>query len=107
MKHYYIIVFVFLISLSYSQIEKSTKQEAEAVSSTNATYEFERKFDVFIAAGISQRFGSNYNVAISPIDQTVQFEKSSPLSSGISTGLNWQPFSYYKRQNVRHKPFES
>ena len=84
---------LLLITMSYGQKEeKVERSEAEKAKEDGKEIIFERPFNAFISAGINIRFGVNYNVAISPIDNSVQFEKISPINSGISTGLVWNPF---------------
>ena len=57
-----------------------------------AEIELERPFNLFASAGVAYRFGGVYTVAVSPVDNTVQFEKASSLTSGLSLGLVWNPF---------------
>jgi hypothetical protein len=53
---------------------------------------FERPFNFFAAAGASYRFGDLYNVVVSPVDYTVQFEDVFPIHTRFSMGLVWNPF---------------
>jgi hypothetical protein len=73
---------------------KVDKKEIEEAKENGEEIIYERPFNAFISAGINVRIGDNYNVAISPVDNTVQFEKISPLNSGVSTGLVWNPFTF-------------
>ena len=53
--------------------------------------EWERPFNFFAAAGASFMFGNHYNVAVSPIDNTFQFERTFPVLTRFSLGLVWNP----------------
>lgn len=55
--------------------------------------EWERPFNFFAAAGASFMFGDHYTVAVSPIDRTLQFEKTFPLLTRFSLGLVWNPLT--------------
>lgn len=99
MKTTLLVLLLLSMCMCYSQVQKEKIEDVKTITTSNPTYKFDKKFDVFLAAGISKRFGDNYNVTISPINQTVQFEKTSGLSSGISTGIVWQPFSFYYLTN--------
>lgn len=68
----------------------SEKEIEEAIEKGNKVVS-ERPFNTFISAGINVYTSDIYNVAVSPIDNTVQFEKVSRLNSGISMGLVWNP----------------
>ncbi|MBF8964297.1 hypothetical protein I0P70_13665 [Pontibacter sp. FD36] len=73
---------------------KATKEELEKDRAKgDVEIVFERPFNAFISAGISHRMGRNYNVAISPVDNVVQFESVTSLNSGVATGLVWNPFT--------------
>jgi hypothetical protein len=81
---------------------KVDKKEIEEANENGEKIIYERPFNAFISAGINVRIGDNYNVAISPVDNTVQFEKISPLNSGVSTGLVWNPFTFpYKTYDYK------
>lgn len=73
------------------------KSEIEALKN-NLVKPTEKPFNFFASAGLNYRIGTNYNVIISPIDQVVKFEEVSALSSGLSTGLVWNPFTYKKKK---------
>jgi len=90
-------IFSLLIAtfICYGQEDvKVDKKEIEEAKENGEEIIYERPFNAFISAGINVRIGDNYNVAISPVDNTVQFEKISPLNSGVSTGLVWNPFTF-------------
>jgi hypothetical protein len=53
--------------------------------------EWERPFNFFAAAGASFMFGNHYTVAVSPVDNTVQFENTFPVLTRFSLGLVWNP----------------
>ncbi|MFY0632086.1 MAG: hypothetical protein JXR05_17130 [Flavobacteriaceae bacterium] len=68
---------------------------------------FKKPFNIFLAAGVGYTIGTNYGVAISPIDNTVQFQEVPDLHSGISTGLVWTPWSFiYNVYNKETKEWE-
>ncbi|MBU2994815.1 hypothetical protein KO500_00100 [Cellulophaga baltica] len=97
MKHFTLTIIGILFATfnSYAQEDvKVDKNEIEQAKEDGEEIIYERPFNAFISAGINVRIGENYNVAISPIDNTVQFEKISPLNSGVSTGLVWNPFTF-------------
>lgn len=71
-----------------------TKKEIEEAKKKGEEISYQRPFNAFISAGINVRIEDNYNVAISPVDNSVQFEKVSPLNSSISTGLVWNPLAF-------------
>lgn len=80
-------------SVAYSQ-EKSEKLLTENTKEENVKeedVEWERPFNFFAAAGASYMFGNHYNVAISPIDNSVQFEKTFPILTRFTLGLVWNP----------------
>jgi hypothetical protein len=89
-----IIILSFLTFLSgecYSQgdndsltIEKPILKESE---------EWERPFNFFAAAGASLMFGDHYDVTVSPIDNSVQFETTFPIITRFSLGLVWNPIA--------------
>lgn len=89
--------------VAYCQIDSAKVRQAplfkkdsiEALKAQGSEIELERPFNLFASAGVAYRFGEVYNVAVSPIDNTVQFEKVSPLTSGFSLGLVWNPFPDY------------
>lgn len=90
------IIGIMIISLnSYSQKdERVTEKEIEQAKADGETITYQRPLNAFIAAGINIRVKDNYNVAISPINNTVQFEKIYPVNSGIATGLVWNPWTF-------------
>ena len=76
--------------------------------------EWERPFNYFAGAGGSFMFGELYNVTISSIDNSVQFEKTFPILTRFSLGLIWNPipdkeddyvddFIFNKRLNAAYK----
>lgn len=83
---------------------KVTAEEINKAKEAGDEIVYERPFNAFVAAGVNVRLGNIYNVAISPVDNTVQFEKVSRLNSGISTGLVWNPFrAAYKVWDYKEK----
>jgi hypothetical protein len=62
----------------------TTNQQAQKV-------EFERPFNFFAAAGAAYMFNEQYSVAVSPVDNTIQFEKTYPILTRFSLGLVWNP----------------
>ena len=96
---------IFLITSSFCQEDvRVNKKDIEEAKENGDEIIYERPFNAFISAGINIRIGENYNVAISPIDYTVQFDKVSNLNSGISTGLVWNPFTFpYKVYDYKGK----
>jgi hypothetical protein len=73
-----------------------TKDNIKAKTANDSTsIEFEKPFNVFASAGPAVRLSTTYDVTISSVDNTVQFQKNSPLTSGISLGLVWTPFLDY------------
>jgi hypothetical protein len=89
-----VLIILFKITTSSAQDDvKVEKEEIEKAEKDGTEIIYQRPFNAFIAAGINIRMGTNYNVAISPVNNTVQFEKVSALNSGVSTGLVWNPFS--------------
>lgn len=61
--------------------------------------EFERPFNFFASAGASARMGKAYDVTISPVDYTVQFEKIFPILTRFSMGLVWNPLRNNSEEN--------
>jgi len=81
---------IFIINIGYSQPtinSLTTKNDKLSKDSV----EWERPFNFFAAAGGSYMFGELYNVTISPIDNSVQFEKTFPILTRFSLGLVWNP----------------
>jgi hypothetical protein len=73
------------------QKEKYSRQERLEIYDTLSPNS-EKAYDFFAAAGASYRFGDLYNVTISQIDYTVQFEKVYPIMTRFSLGFVWNPF---------------
>lgn len=67
--------------------QNSTKEAPQMADEV----EWERPFNFFAAAGASAMFGDHYSVAISPVDNSVQFEKTFPILTRFSLGLVWNP----------------
>lgn len=63
--------------------------------------DFERPFNFFAAAGAAVRFGDLYDVTISPVDYTVQFEDVFPIHTRFSMGLVWNPFPDNSDENKK------
>lgn len=96
---------LLLFTTSYCQEDvKVDKKEIIEAEENGEQIIYERPFNAFISAGINIRIGDIYNVTISPIDYTVQFDKVSNLNSGVSTGLVWNPFTFpYKVYDYKGK----
>jgi hypothetical protein len=62
--------------------------------------DFERPFNYFAAAGPAFRFGNLYDVTVSPIDYTVQFEDVFLIHTRFSMGLVWNPFQDNSKENI-------
>lgn len=73
----------------FSQIDD--ENSSIEISSNEEDVEWERPFNFFAAAGASYMFGDHYNVSISPIDYSVQFEETFPILTRFSLGLVWNP----------------
>lgn len=71
-------------------VEKDVIKKAEEEGDD---IKFERPINFFAAAGVSYRLQDIYSVAVSPIDQTIQFDKISQIFSSLTTGLVWNPWS--------------
>jgi hypothetical protein len=103
-----IITFLF-VTFSYGQEKRVKPKDVKKLIELRELKKvdikhFKKPINTFIAAGVSYRIGSNYGVVISPIDNTVQFQKKPNLHSGISTGMVWTPFtSIYKSNDKNNK----
>lgn len=95
MKQLALVFFGILLAIisNAQENEKVDRKEINEAETKGEDIIYERPFNTFISAGINVRIGDNFNVAISPINNAVHFEKISPLNSGISTGLVWNPFT--------------
>jgi hypothetical protein len=102
-------VFIFCIYNVYAQqddkkgqndLTRAENSEDQESGGKEVEIEFERPFNFFAAAGASYRFGNRYDVTISPVDYTVQFEEVSPLVTRFSLGLVWNPFPDKSEENV-------
>lgn len=81
-------VFFAIAGYSQSNIDSLTTKNNKL---SKDSVEWERPFNFFAAAGGSFMFGDLYNVTISPIDNSVQFEKTFPILTRFSLGLVWNP----------------
>jgi len=63
--------------------------------------DFERPFNFFAAAGAAYRFCDLYDVTVSPIDYSVQFEDVFPIHTRFSMGLVWNPFPDNSEENQK------
>lgn len=72
---------------SYTQENKDTLNTKD--SQQKEDVEWESPFSFFATAGASYMFGSHYSVAVSPIDNTVQFEQTFLIPTRFSLGLVW------------------
>jgi len=70
---------------------KVSKKEMKAAEEDGEVIRFERPVNFLAAAGVSIRLSPTYSVAVSPIDKTVHFERTSPVFSSLTTGLVWNP----------------
>jgi len=84
-------------------------QNKEVVRPDDDTIQFEKPLNFFASAGAAYRIGNQYNVAVSPVDYSVQFEEVYPIVTRFSLGLVWNPFpnkkedyliEYKKRKNL-------
>ncbi|KEO72234.1 hypothetical protein [Anditalea andensis] len=82
------VLFLFIQNVSFSQEGKENLTE---INSQKVDVEWERPFNFFAAAGASYLFGNHYSVAVSPIDNTIQFDKTFPIITRFSLGLVWNP----------------
>jgi hypothetical protein len=83
--------------LAQNEIPKPAQKESEATA--NEPVEFERPFNFFASAGASARIGKTYDVAISPVDYSVQFENVYPILTRFSMGLVWNPLPDNSEEN--------
>jgi len=79
------------IKKSTPDTTKSAQPTKEQIEQAKQEIQFERPFNFFSAAGASYMFGDQYSVVISPIDNTVQFQKNYHLITRFSLGLVWNP----------------
>lgn len=68
---------------------------AQMATDPNTEILLEKPVNVFASAGPAVKLSTTYDVAVSPADNTVQFQKNSPVTSGVSFGLVWTPFAAY------------
>lgn len=101
---------LFLLTLFIQPIFGQTEAKPDSeqpkngksqLSDTISKEDFERPFNFFAAAGAAVRFGDLYNVTVSPIDYTVQFEDVFPIHTRFSMGLVWNPFPDYSEENIK------
>lgn len=90
----------FYSSAILAQPETSNPPKEETEINTGEPVKFERPFNFFAAAGASLRFGKTYDVTISPVDYTVQFEKVFPIVTRFSMGLVWNPIPDDSPENI-------
>jgi hypothetical protein len=90
-----IISFIAFSTLLLFSVECSSQEIEENLDTEKPEQiddlEWERPFNFFAAAGASYMFGDHYNVTISPIDYSVQFEETFPILTRFSLGLVWNP----------------
>lgn len=99
MKNLLLLLFILIYSSSYCQVK------VDSITSIPKE-DFERPFNFFGAAGVSYRFGSNYDVTISPIDYNVRFEEVGPIMTRFSVGLVWNPLPDQSEENLeKYKRF--
>lgn len=89
----------------------ATPEQIEEVRAGGETIEHEKALNVFAAAGVSTRIGTHYNVTVSPIDRTIQFETVSPINFSLTTGFIWNPFTLlyevkYPKDNSLEQKYE-
>lgn len=96
MKHKIIkLLFLEIITILYA-LTCYSQSSGDSLTTRNYelakdSVEWERPFNYFAGAGGSFMFGELYNVTISPIDNSVQFEKTFPILTRFSLGLVWNP----------------
>lgn len=83
---------------------QTIKKDSAIVGTAASTnkIEFERPFNFFAAAGASYMFGDQYSVVVSPVDYTVQFEKTFPILTRFSLGLVWNPIPDKSNENIQN-----
>jgi len=104
-----IILILIILSLNnlYSQEKQSNinilriNDEDNIIEVNPDTVPFEKPFNFFAAAGVSYRIGIQYNVTISPIDYTVQFQEINPVITRFSLGLVWNPIKNISEKNIK------
>lgn len=74
---------------SYSRVTKDSLNLKDSLRKEDV--EWERPINFFAAAGASYMYGNHYSVAVSPVDNTVQFERTFPVLTRFSLGLVWNP----------------
>lgn len=87
---------LFISSCLYSQPDTVSSEDNESKSD----FKWEKPFNIFASAGAAYQFGSQYNVTISPIDNTVQFEQIFPVITRFSLGLVWNPFPDKRKKTI-------
>lgn len=100
MKTLIIILSVIITSSEiYSQdVEKRETEDINSIDKDNIP--FERPFNFFAAAGAAYRIGDQYNVFISPTDNSVQFQSINPITTRFSLGLVWNPLKNTSEKNI-------
>ena len=110
----YLILITFLLSMVYSVLGQEKLMTVNEVIEDDSLkledidprklntgdIEFERPFNFFTSAGVGYRPGDHYNVAVSPVDHSVQFEEVSPVVTRISLGMVWNPLPNLDSLNV-------
>jgi len=102
------LLFILILSLalnSFSQNIDSTKVDSAKANSTKN--EWERPFNIFAAAGAACIFRDHYNITISPIDYSVQFEKTFPILTRFSLGLVWNPIKGEGHRDFKNKNIDT
>jgi hypothetical protein len=97
------LIFSFVFN-SYSQT--STTKTVKAENHSADSVDWEKPINFFAAAGASYMIGSHYSVVVSPVDNTIQFEKTYPIMTRFSLGLVWNPFPK-KEEGYVDKFFEN
>lgn len=115
MRTFFIFILFFLNTiLVFSQSNTTSSDTTSSSTSTNndgidSKIEFERPFNMFAAAGASVLLSNHYSASISPVDYTVQFEKTFPIVTRFSFGLIWNPLPDkspgYDAKYFRNKKF--
>lgn len=94
------ISFSFLFwSILYSQKDGSV--EVVDISTVDKeSIPFEKPINFFAAAGAAYRIGEQYNVSVSPIDYSIQFQSINPITTRLSLGLVWNPIKNKSDKNI-------
>lgn len=97
MKTTVILLLQFLLLNAYGQRrevlnEFQIQEKSDELASVEQGLEFERPMNIFLAGGANLNLIKTYDVTISPIDRTVQFQNLGLWKAFLSTGLVWNPF---------------